>query len=133
MTPGARTARARDLRRRQTHAEALLWQYLRAGRLAGFRFRRQHPIGHFITDFYCAPARLVIEIDGDTHAEPDQAEYDAARTTWPEAQGYRVIRFQNADVHRRLESALDAVRLACERHSRHSNGAARRRAALGGP
>jgi very-short-patch-repair endonuclease len=124
--------RSRDLRHPLTPAEKKVWDRVRNQQL-GFKIRRQHPIGHFITDFYCAPARLVIEIDGDAHAEPDQAEYDAARTAWLEAQGYRVIRFQNNDVHRNLESVLDTLRVACERHSRHSNGAARRRAALGGP
>ncbi len=97
-----------------------VWDRVRNQQL-GYKIRRQYPIGHFITDFYCAPAKLVIEIDGDTHAEPDQAAYDAARTAWLEAQGYRVIRFQNNDVHHNLEPVLDAIRVACERNWGHSS------------
>jgi very-short-patch-repair endonuclease len=75
--------------------------HLRDRRLAGFKFRRQHPIGNFIVDFYCAGAnRLVIEIDGDSHA--DQEDYDAARTDWLEGHGFRMIRFTN----RQLETEL---------------------------
>jgi very-short-patch-repair endonuclease len=83
----------------------------------GFKIRRQHPIDRFIADFYCAEARLCIVIDGDTHAEPDQAEYDAARATWLEAHHYRVIRFHNDDVHRRIEGGWETIRAACERYS----------------
>jgi len=56
-------------------------------RQLGFKIRRQHPIDRFIADFYCAEARLVIEIDGDSHVAPDQAEYDEARTLWLEERG----------------------------------------------
>jgi very-short-patch-repair endonuclease len=108
--------RARDLRHPLTPAEKKVWDRVRNQQL-GFKIRRQHPIGHFITDFYCAPARLVIEIDGDTHAETDQAEYDAARTAWLEAHGYHVIRFDNADVHKNLASVLEAIWGACEKFS----------------
>ena len=96
-----------------TPAERKLWARLRYRQLDGLHFRKQHPVGRFIVDFYCAKARLVIEIDGDTHAEPDQAEYNQARTMWLETQGYRVIRFQNAEVHKQLESVLEAIRAAC--------------------
>ena len=104
-----------------TPAEKKVWDRVRNQQL-GFKIRRQHPIGHLITDFYCAPTKLVIEIDGDTHAEPDQAAYDATRTAWLEAQGCRVIRFQNNDVHHNLESVLDAIRVASEQFLRHSRG-----------
>ena len=70
--------RARELRRELTPIEAILWQRLRSRRLAGLKFRRQHPVGPFITDFYFAERKLIIEIDGDTHT--DQARYDASRT-----------------------------------------------------
>jgi very-short-patch-repair endonuclease len=65
----------------------------------GQRIRRQQPIWRFIADFYCAQARLVIELDGDTHADPEQVQYDAARTAWLESRGLRVIRFSNIDAY----------------------------------
>jgi len=92
-------------------------------RQLGFKIRRQHPIFRFIADFYCAEAKLCIEVDGDTHAEPDQAEYDAARTAWLEERGYRVIRFHNDDIHHRLDEVLEAIRLACVERTRHLDSA----------
>src|SRR5688572_16152409 len=100
--------RSRDMRHPLTPAEKKVWDRVRTQQL-GFKIRRQHPIGRFIVDFYCTKAKLVIEIDGDTHAELDQAEYDQARTAWLEAQGYRVIRFQNAEVHKNLEAVMAAI------------------------
>ena len=105
--------RAREMRHPLTPAEAKVWAGVRNQQL-GVKIRRQHPIGHFIADFYCARARLVIEIDGDTHAEPDQAEYDIARTLWLEERGYRVIRFGNNEVHSNIEGVLEAIKAACE-------------------
>ena len=105
-------ATARALRKAQPSAEQKLWARLRAGQLAGLKFRRQHPIGRFIADFCCPAHRLVIEIDGDSHAE--RVTYDAARTAWLEGQGYRVIRFLNDDVHHRLEAVLEAIVAECQ-------------------
>ncbi len=99
---------ARELRRELTPIEAILWQRLRSRRLAGLKFRRQHPIGHFITDFYCAERKLAIEIDGDTHAE--QGRYDTSRTAWLEEQGIKVIRFNNRDVLDNLPSVLEVIK-----------------------
>ncbi len=104
--------RARELRRPQTPAEAKLWQRLRRRQLGGLYFRRQHPIDRFIVDFYCARARLVIEVDGDVHAL--QQEYDAARTDQIEALGYRVLRFTNNEVFRQLDAVLEHILAACE-------------------
>lgn len=105
--------RSRDLRHPLTPPEARLWRQLRDHRL-GVHIRRQHVLlGRFIADFYCATCKLCIEVDGDTHAEPDQAEYDAARTEWLGAHGIRVIRFFNSEVMRQLPSVLDAIRHAC--------------------
>ncbi len=105
---------ARDLRHPLTPAERKVWDRSRNGQL-GYKLRRQHVIDRFIADFYCASAKLVIEIDGDTHAAPDQAEYDAARTEWLNQHGYTVIRFNNADVHSNLNSVLDAIKNECQR------------------
>lgn len=103
--------RARELRREMTPAERLLWSRLRNRRLEGLKFRRQHPLGPFIADFYCAACRLVVEIDGDIHDL--QPERDAARTEQFEQYGYRVIRFRNVQVLNDLEDVLAAIEAAC--------------------
>ncbi|MCJ7512643.1 MAG: endonuclease domain-containing protein [Anaerolineales bacterium] len=106
--------RSRDLRHPLTPAEKLVWDRVGNHQL-GFHIRRQHVLlGRFIADFYCACARLCIEIDGDTHTEPSQVEYDTARTACVAAQGYRVLRFTNADVKNNLPPVLEAIRQACE-------------------
>src|SRR3954471_17722917 len=99
---------ARDHRHPLTPAEAKLWAKVR-NRGLGFKIRRQHPIWRFIADFYCAEAKLVIEIDGDSHTEPDQIEYDAARTEWLETREYKVVRFTNEDVHKHLDAVLKEI------------------------
>jgi very-short-patch-repair endonuclease len=92
---------ARKLRRTPTDAEMRLWWHLRQKQLAGFRFRRQHPLGPYVVDFFCAEAKLVVEVDGGQHADENDA-----RTRWIEAQGYRVIRFWNNDVLGNTEGVL---------------------------
>ncbi|RPJ17989.1 MAG: endonuclease domain-containing protein [Chloroflexi bacterium] len=104
---------AREHRHPLTPAEARIWSRVR-NRGLGYKIRRQHPIWRFIADFYCAEAKLVIEIDGDSHAELDQEEYDEARTEWLEERGYKVIRIRNEDVHRHLEVALNEIFLTCK-------------------
>ena len=105
--------RSRDFRHPLTPTENKVWQAVRRRQL-GFKFRRQHPIDRFIVDFYCAEAKLVIEIDGDSHAPPDQAEYDAERTRWLEERGYRVIRFPARKVEEDLAGVVEGIRRACE-------------------
>jgi very-short-patch-repair endonuclease len=78
--------RARELRQPQTPAEQSLWKVLQNRQLVGFKFHRQHPVGGFIADFFCARAGLVVEVDGDSHA--GREEYDSRRTAWLESQGY---------------------------------------------
>jgi very-short-patch-repair endonuclease len=104
--------RARELRQPMTRAEARLWQHLRRRQLNGYYFRRQHPISSFIVDFYCAKARLVVEVDGDVHVM--QEEYDTVRTEWLEERGYRVIRFTNDEIFRQLDGVLESILAACE-------------------
>jgi adenine-specific DNA-methyltransferase len=89
-------------------AEELLWQRLR-NRQLNAKFRRQRPIGPFIVDFYCAEARLVVEIDGDVHLEASRADRDQARTEWLEELGYRVLRFGNDEVMQNLEAVLEKI------------------------
>ena len=85
------TERARDLRRTSTRPEQIVWELLRAHRMDGVKFRRQHPIGPYFADFACASKKIVIEIDGDHHAF--QVEADARRTLAMEQEGWRVVRF----------------------------------------
>ena len=105
--PKEMQARARELRRAMTPAEKKLWQHIRDNQL-GVQFRRQHAVGPYIVDFFCAKSKLVIEVDGDTHAE--QMEYDAERTKWlNEQKQYRVIRFWNDEVLHNIEAVLAKI------------------------
>jgi len=99
--------RAQALRRDQTPAEQHLWARLRRKQLYGLKFRRQHPMGRYIVDFCCISSKLIVEIDGDSHA--DQRAYDRERTTWLEKQGYTVIRFTNSEVAHQLDAVLEAI------------------------
>uniref|UniRef100_UPI0037D9E406 endonuclease domain-containing protein n=1 Tax=Tardiphaga sp. TaxID=1926292 RepID=UPI0037D9E406 len=96
-------ARARQLRAAQTSAEARLWQSLRARQLARWKFRRQHVINGFIVDFVTIDGKIVIEVDGVTHATASELEYDARRTRVLEDAGFFVLRFSNTDVYENLE------------------------------
>ena len=89
---------ARELRRKETHAEALLWQLLRNRQLMGYKFRRQHQFGDYISDFYCREAQLVIECDGAVHELSEQWHHDQARDAYLVAQGLRVLRFANDQI-----------------------------------
>ncbi|MFD1952495.1 endonuclease domain-containing protein [Sphingomonas arantia] len=101
--------RARTMRRQPTPAEQKLWQSLRQSQL-GTKVTRQIQVGPYILDLVSRRAKLAIELDGDTHAT--QVAYDAARTAFLERQGYRVLRFTNADVTTNLPGVLEAI--ACE-------------------
>ena len=98
--------RAKELRQNLTPAERKMWSRLRNHQLDGLGFRRQHALGPFIVDLCCNSCKLVIELDGDTHAS--QVEYDLERTAWLEQHGWKVIRFANREV----ENEIDAVLLA---------------------
>lgn len=100
---------ARKLRGTQTDAENLLWLLLRDRRFCGFKFRRQHPVGRYILDFYCHEARLAIELDGGGHAGDEQAEYDASRTKELEGASIRVLRFWNSAVLKDTDTVLEAI------------------------
>lgn len=89
---------SRALRRDATSAERRLWSLLRNRRLAGRKFRRQHPIDRFIVDFFCPEERLAIELDGAVHHDPARAEADTRRQRILESHGVRVVRFSNREV-----------------------------------
>ncbi len=103
----ALVSRARDMRRVMTEAERRLWLgYLRS---APGRFRRQRPIGPYIVDFYSAARRLVIEVDGDTHALPHAVSYDEQRTAFMLGLGLRVVRIHNDDVLTNLAGVAELL------------------------
>lgn len=87
---------ARALRRNATDAENALWKHLRACRMVGVKFRRQHPMGPYVVDFACVERRIIIEVDGGQHG--DQREDDAKRSEYLAKRGYTVLRFWNNQV-----------------------------------
>jgi very-short-patch-repair endonuclease len=95
------------LRKMMTYSENLLWGKLKGKQIMGLRFRRQHPIDIFIADFYCHAARLVIEIDGEIHA--DKSEYDDGREAEMEKFNIKIIRFTNDEVNSDVESVLKKI------------------------
>jgi very-short-patch-repair endonuclease len=106
--PPVNRLRAEMMRAEPTFAERVMWDRLRNRKLAGLKFRRQVPVGPYIADFLCKEASLIVEFDGPNH-DPD---YDAKRDAWLRSQGYRVMRFVNADIGNRLVEVLEAIREA---------------------
>jgi len=102
-------ARARELRWNMTEAERKLWAALRRRQILGARFRRQQPIGPFIADFFCAEAKLIVEVDGSQHGEELHALADQERSKWLADNGHRVLRFWNGDVLARRAHVIDAI------------------------
>lgn len=101
--------RARELRQRMTRAEAVLWQALRR-KPWGIKFRRQHPVGAHILDFYCSQAKLGIEIDGGYHEQSEQLENDTERSKALLERSIAVVRFTNDEVLADLPRVLEAIR-----------------------
>ena len=98
--------RARSLRNEPTDCERKLWQFLRLRHLGGFRFRRQVPMGHYIADFACVEAMLVVELDGGQHQD---SAHDLRRDTELASQGFRVLRFWNNQVLQETEAVLEEI------------------------
>ncbi len=111
-TPDRTFENTRKLRREMSLPEIVLWQALRKEQLAGLRFRRQHPIGPFVVDFYCPAARLAIEVDGLTHDSIANAHRDERREAWLAQQGVRVLRVRASDVLKdeKLEGVLLGIK-----------------------
>ena len=101
-----------------TDAESLMWNMLRGRRLADAKFRRQHPVGRYILDFYCHDHRLSIELDGSQHI--GQEGYDLARTAWLKEQGITSLRFWNNQVLSETESVMEAIYLELTVDKNHS-------------
>jgi len=102
------------MRNQPTEAESLLWNVLSGKKLEGYKFRRQHIIGKYITDFICLKSNLIIEIDGLIHQLLENKESDAQRTSWLEEEGYRVIRFTNKEVLTNLDFVISEIIKALE-------------------
>lgn len=107
---------ARDLRRNLTPAEQKLWAVLRLKQIEGYRFRRQTPMGMYIVDFYCPAVKLIVEIDGGSHADREIMDQD--RTNWLNSQGYRVIRFTNYEVMHNLNDVVREIVEVCREQER---------------
>ena len=100
------TAIARRLRRDQTDEEKGLWPALKAGRFAGFKFRRQHPKAKYFLDFYCSMARLAVELDGFQHGLPEHLQRDEERAKFLAAEGIQELRFWNHQWRKNREGVL---------------------------
>lgn len=107
-----RRSRARALRNAETSAERALWRLLKSLPLKGTHFRRQAPVGPYIADFACLSQRLLIELDGPSHAMPDGQAHDLRRTAFLEAEGYRILRFWNSELFENPDGVLETIRLA---------------------
>jgi very-short-patch-repair endonuclease len=111
---------ARQLRKAMTESEKRLWWHLRYRLpIEGSHFRRQMAIGPYVADFCCLTARLVVEVDGNQHGTDEAMAYDARRAAFLECEGFRVLRFSNADVMRDIESVLDTIYAALGGHHPH--------------
>ncbi|HUG21783.1 endonuclease domain-containing protein [Piscinibacter sp.] len=133
MTPQASTAsplsrkrervrvRARGLRQSSPDAERALWLRLRNRQLAGYKFRRQHPIGPYFADFACVEAGLVVELDGGQHVEAEAVEYDRCRTAKLNEMGFHVLRFNDREALTERDGVLAAILDWLTAHHPHPN------------
>jgi very-short-patch-repair endonuclease len=111
MQPYKKTLKtfSRDLRKNMTDAEQLLWLKLRRKQILGVQFYRQKPLAGYIADFYCAAANLVIELDGSQHDEPEHQANDVQRDDVLRSLGLLVLRFDNRQVMRELDSVMAVI------------------------
>ena len=98
---------AKNLRKRSTDAERLLWHHLRGKQLEGYKFRRQEPIGSYIVDFVSFSKKIVIELDGGQHAL--ETERDFKRDSWLQRQGFKVLRFWSNEVLANTEGVIETI------------------------
>jgi len=105
---------AKRLRRRLSRPETLLWNALRGKRLDGLHMRRQHPIGPYVLDFFCASVKLAIEVDGGAHDTPGRRERDAQRGAWLGSRGIRTLRVPAHVVENDINRVLTRIREAVE-------------------
>jgi very-short-patch-repair endonuclease len=124
--PSPETHRARELRKNLTVSEWRMWCHLKGRQMDGWKFRRQAPIGPYVVDFVCFAARLVVELDGDSHDDV-QFDYDERRQAWLESQGFKVLRLSSENERDPLEGAWEMVDLALsEIHATDARSARKR-------
>ena len=99
----------RHLRKNMPETEVILWSCLKKKELDGYKFRRQYGIDRYVVDFYCPKAKLVIEIDGDSHFTDEAAEYDRQREIFIQSLGIRIIRFTNLEIRTNINGVLQAI------------------------
>jgi very-short-patch-repair endonuclease len=116
MEVGPRIARL--LRKRSTQPERILWGLLRSRRFEGYKFRRQHPEGDHVLDFYCPEARLNVELDGFMHGHPTRRQADAQRDGFLSKRGIRVLRFSNRDLLYNRQMVLENIWQAIQERKR---------------
>ena len=100
--------KAKDVRKRMTKAEEVLWMYLRKG-ICGYKFRRQHPIATYIVDFFCYRLKLIVEVNGPVHNISEVASNDITRQTDLEKLGYTVLRFANVEIFEQVDLVLNKI------------------------
>jgi len=105
---------ARRLRKEMTPSECKLWRILRGRRIGGLKFRRQEPIDRYFADFVCYEARLIVELDGDSHL--GREEYDRERENYLKSQGFCVIRFENFETKLTENAVVERILTACREH-----------------
>ncbi len=108
--PRPTVTNARRLRKEMSLPELMLWNAIRRGQLDGLKFRRQHPVGPFVLDFFCASARLAVEVDGGQHYTEDRPEKDASRDRWLARHGIMTLRIPASWVLVSIDSAVSAIR-----------------------
>jgi len=122
----AKTKAARWLRRNSSDVELRLWQRLRRGQIDGHAFRRQHPAGPYVLDFYCPKLALAIELDGGQHNDAAMIVRDARRTAWLKERGVTVLRFWNIDVMQNPSGVLQRIKETAEQLKRRDATPTRR-------
>ena len=100
---------ARKLRQSSTKEERILWQLLRNRQFKNLKFKRQFPIGNYVVDFVCEEIKLIIELDGGQHNEPENIEADNLRTEFLESKGFKVIRFWNKDINLNISGVYELL------------------------
>lgn len=114
-----KTILARNLRKNATIQERRLWNLLKNRQFYNLKFKRQQPIGDYIVDFICKEAKIIIEVDGGQHNEPENIEYDKTRTEYLNNLGYKVVRFWNNEIYENIEGVVLRLKEEINPHQEH--------------
>ncbi|MBR2325981.1 MAG: endonuclease domain-containing protein [Alistipes sp.] len=110
----------KELRKNLTPAEATLWSQIKARNIKGYKWRRQHPVGPYILDFYCPEVRLCIELDGAGHYTFNGAKEDLIRTAFLNEKGIRVLRFENRLIWENIDGVIDIIARELESNNKYN-------------